>query len=120
WRYTAYNALLANVAWTRLRLSGRPAGLRNVSVRHLRDVNSAKTIAWLKELRPDYVASYYFNQWIGPEVRAVPNQACVNLHPSLLPALRGPDPIFRTLERNLELTGLTLHLVDEGFDTGQI
>ena len=122
WRYTGYNIQIANIAWIKLQLSGRPRGLRSVkkNVRYLKDVNAPATLAWLRELQPDYVASFYFNQWIGPEVRLIPAQACVNLHPSLLPALRGPDPAFRTLERGLETSGLTLHTVADGFDDGAI
>jgi hypothetical protein len=122
WPYTWHSILVSNVAWTRLRLTGRPSGLKQVGdqVRYLRDVNSAETRNWLEELAPDYVASYYFNQWIGPKVRTIPRQACVNMHPSLLPALAGPDPVFRTLQRNLTTTGLTIHRVDDGFDTGDI
>jgi hypothetical protein len=121
-RYTHFGVKTSNVAWIRLQLSGRPRGLKPLkqNVKYLKDVNSPETVAWLRDLAPDYVASFYFNQWIGAEVRQTAKRACVNLHPSLLPALRGPDPIFRTLERRLTQTGLTLHLVDEGFDTGHI
>src|SRR6185437_13369554 len=90
------------------------------AVRFLSDVNSADSIDWMKSLQPDYVASFYFNQWIGKGVREVPAKACINLHPSLLPNLRGPDPFFRALQRDLPTTGITLHMVDDGFDTGSI
>lgn len=122
WRYLFYNALLADVAWTWLRLTGRPAGLKSVAgqVRRLDDVNSPETREWLRSLTPDYVASAFFNQWIGAEVCAIPRRECVNMHPSLLPALRGPDPVFRTLERGLTTTGHTIHKVAAEFDAGAI
>ncbi|HTI51200.1 MAG TPA: hypothetical protein VL475_09620, partial [Planctomycetaceae bacterium] len=89
WRYLLYNALIADVSWTVLRASGRPSGLKGVAgnVRPLIEVNDDTTLEWLRGLAPDYVASYYFNQWIGPAVRAIPLRGCLNLHPSLLPAL---------------------------------
>lgn len=122
WPYTSFNILVGDVSWSMLRATGRPRGVADFRkrVRPVKDINSPETLAWLKELQPDYIASYYFNQWIGADVRAIAAKGCVNLHPSLLPALRGPDPIFRALERNLATTGLTLHKIDDGFDTGQI
>lgn len=47
-------------------------------------------------------------------------QACINIHPSLLPAYRGPEPIAWGLLDGAESFGVTLHLVDEGIDTGAI
>lgn len=122
WRYTFYGFIVSNLAWVVLRLTGRPHGLCPLgkNVRLLHDVNSPETLDWLKGLQPDYVASFYFNQWIGPEVRATAQIACVNMHPSLLPALRGPDPVFRALERGLTCTGITIHSVEDAFDAGHI
>lgn len=122
WRYLSYNALQADVAWTLLRLSKRPTGLAKVAgeVRLLQDVNAPATLEWLKSLEPDYIASFFFNQWIGGEIRQIPSVGCVNLHPSLLPLLRGPDPVFRTIERSLKKTGLTIHSVTDEIDAGAI
>lgn len=120
--YLAYNIQISNIAWVLLRLTGRPRGLRKpgLSVSYLTDVNSPESLAWLKQLAPDYVASYYFNQWIGPEVRATASRACVNMHPSLLPSLGGPDPVFRTLQRGVTTTGVTIHRVEDKFDAGHV
>jgi hypothetical protein len=122
WRYLSYNALQADVAWTILRLSGRPHGLEKVAgqVRSLHDVNAPSTLDWLKSLTPDYVASFFFNQWIGADVRKIPHKGCINLHPSLLPELRGPDPVFRTIERGVTSTGFTIHSVADEIDAGTI
>jgi methionyl-tRNA formyltransferase len=122
WRYVCYNALHSQVAWIRLRTSGRPSGLKRVhgQVRLLRDVNSPETVDWLRSLAPEFVASFFFNQLIGTEVQQVPQRACINMHPSLLPALRGPDPIFRALERGLATSGHTIHEVTEAIDGGPV
>lgn len=122
WRYLVYQALIADVSWTVLRTSGRPSGLKQsgADVRSLLDVNDDSTLEWLRGLSPDIIASFYFNQWIGPAVRTIPVRGCINLHPSLLPALRGPDPVFRTLERGLATTGFTIHDVHDDFDAGRI
>lgn len=122
WRYLAYNAMQSDVAWSLLQLTRRPTGLRRsaAKVRRLQDVNSAATQDWLRELQPDVIASFFFNQKIGPDVCAIPSQSCINMHPSLLPELRGPDPIFRALQRGLTTTGLTLHEVSPEIDGGRI
>lgn len=44
----------------------------------------------------------------------------VNIHPSLLPAFPGKDAIGQALLHGVKVTGATVHLVDEGMDTGPI
>lgn len=44
----------------------------------------------------------------------------VNIHPSLLPAYPGKDSIRRAYEDGVSVSGVTLHFVDQGMDTGPI
>lgn len=44
----------------------------------------------------------------------------VNIHPSLLPAYPGADSIARAFQDQVSESGVTLHYVDEGMDTGKI
>ncbi len=44
----------------------------------------------------------------------------MNVHPSLLPAFPGARPIEDALAAGVDTTGVTVHLVDEGIDTGPI
>lgn len=44
----------------------------------------------------------------------------VNIHPSLLPSFPGKDAIGQALQAGVKLTGVTIHYVDEGMDTGPI
>ena len=44
----------------------------------------------------------------------------VNVHPALLPAFPGLDAIGQALAAGVERTGVTVHLVDEGIDTGPV
>ena len=49
-----------------------------------------------------------------------PDLGSLNVHPSLLPDNRGPDPLFWTFRRGDAFTGVTIHLMDVGLDTGAI
>ena len=42
----------------------------------------------------------------------------VNVHPALLPAFPGLDAVGQALEAGVDVTGVTVHYVDEGVDTG--
>ena len=44
----------------------------------------------------------------------------INLHPSLLPAFTGKDAIGQAIAYGVKVTGVTVHFVDEGLDTGPI
>jgi phosphoribosylglycinamide formyltransferase-1 len=45
-------------------------------------------------------------------------QRIINIHPSLLPSFPGRDAIGQALDAGVPLTGVTIHYVDEGIDTG--
>jgi methionyl-tRNA formyltransferase len=70
-------------------------------------------------LEPDLVISAAFPRLIPPEILAIPKFGAVNLHPSILPAGRGPNP-FRLVYEGATTVGATLHRTEQGFDTGAI
>ena len=49
-----------------------------------------------------------------------PQRACINLHPSLLPAYRGPDPVFWQLRDDAPERGVSLHRVTDTLDAGPL
>jgi methionyl-tRNA formyltransferase len=57
---------------------------------------------------------------LPPEVLAIPRLGVVNTHPSQLPRLRGPYPFAWAIREEDEELWLTVHLMDEHFDTGPI
>lgn len=44
----------------------------------------------------------------------------LNIHPSILPAFKGKDAVGQAMAANADVTGVTVHYVDEGMDTGEI
>lgn len=68
----------------------------------------------------DLVALAGFMRLLGPDVVAAYRWRILNVHPSLLPAFPGLHPVRRALEQGVRHTGCTIHLVDEGMDTGPI
>ena len=73
----------------------------------------------VRALAPDLVLSMTFPFRLPPELLAIPRLGAVNLHPTLLPAYRGPNPFRAVYEEAAEI-GATLHRMDADFDTGNI
>jgi methionyl-tRNA formyltransferase len=74
----------------------------------------------LEAIAPDAIVVACF-PWRLPEwLLALPTRCCLNVHPSLLPDGRGPEPIFWAFRWGLVETGVTIHVMDSGFDTGPI
>lgn len=73
-----------------------------------------------RDLSPDMIALAAFGQILPKEIIKMPPRGCLNVHPSLLPRYRGPAPINWTLINGEERTGVTIMVMDEGVDTGDI
>jgi phosphoribosylglycinamide formyltransferase-1 len=57
---------------------------------------------------------------IGPTLLTAYTSRIVNIHPSLLPAFAGKDATRRAFQYPVKVSGVTVHFVDEGMDTGPI
>jgi methionyl-tRNA formyltransferase len=69
---------------------------------------------------PDYILVACFPYRLPSFIIDWPLLGCLNIHPSLLPKYRGPDPIFWQLQKNEFQTGVSLHLVTPELDAGPI
>lgn len=75
---------------------------------------------WLNKCKPDIVFVITFPYKIPADILRIPRFGFFNWHTGLLPNYRGADPIFWQIANQEEYGGVTLHQMDENFDTGPI
>lgn len=100
---------LAQLAWE-----------HNIPVFLVGDISSPDTVELLESLQFDLGIVACFPMRLPQEILSVPRFGFLNLHPSLLPAYRGPFPLFWAFRHGVQDSGITLHYVDSGMDTGDI
>lgn len=96
------------------------ASLHQIPLLTLGDLRHSGTLAALRAYQPDFLITACFPRLLPSEMLALPRVGCLNLHPSLLPAYRGPEPLFWQFYFGETRTGVTLHWMDEGADTGDL
>ena len=69
---------------------------------------------------PDLVVSAGFMKILGPRFLSAFCGRVLNTHPALLPAFPGAHGVAEALAHGVKVTGCTVHLVDDGTDTGPI
>lgn len=77
-------------------------------------------IGILLDEQVEWIALAGYMRLIGPTLLAAYPSRIVNIHPSLLPSFPGKDAVGQAIAHGVKLTGVTVHLVDEGMDTGPI
>jgi methionyl-tRNA formyltransferase len=88
-----------------------------IPVRYFEDPS---TLTSLKEARATFHIVVSFGAILKPEWLGLPERGTINIHPSLLPAWRGPTPVQASI-RNADLeTGVSIMLMDEKMDHGPI
>lgn len=78
----------------------------------------ADMAAWIESRGADLVVLAGYMQLLSDSFVARFRNRIVNIHPALLPAFPGLDAIGQALAAGVETTGVTVHFVDEGVDTG--
>jgi methionyl-tRNA formyltransferase len=82
--------------------------------------NAANLAAGLAGYRLDLLVVYGFNWRLPAAVLDTPRHGVLNVHTSMLPKYRGPAPVLWAIRNGDPETGLTIHRMDERFDTGPI
>ena len=83
-----------------------------------REARDAAIGDWLDSLGVDLVVLAGYMQLLSPSFVARFRERVINVHPALLPAFPGLDAVGQALEAGAAVTGVTVHWVDEGVDTG--
>ncbi len=101
----------------------RELGLPAVAIPHQgvpRRVQEEKVIAALREAGAEWVCLAGYMRLLSPDFIAAFRHRIVNIHPSLLPAFPGLDAQEQAIAHGVKVSGCTVHLVDEGLDSGPI
>jgi len=75
---------------------------------------------WLTQQSPDLVIAYTFSYKIPADLFSIPVHGFYNVHYSLLPAYMGPFPVFWQIKNGEKNGGISIHQMDEDFDTGPV
>ena len=107
--HSSLHTSVAHIAWE-----------RGIPLWEVQRMSNPETLAVFAAYQPDVLCVACFSLYIPRSILDIPRLGCLNVHPSLLPANRGPDPLFWTFRQGMRQTGATIHLMDEGLDSGPI
>lgn len=113
------------------RPAGRGRALRSPAVKRVAEaagievlqpprLRAAEATAALAAFAPDLQVITAYGQILRPDVLALPRFGTLNVHASILPRWRGAAPVAAAILAGDAESGVTIMLVDEGEDTGQI
>jgi len=92
----------------------------DVNILQPEDINSAESIELISALKPDLLITVAYGQKLKKAVREAAVFGAINLHPSLLPELRGAAPIPFALWQGMVQTGLTIFKLSSKMDAGPV
>lgn len=123
--YTVYIWLITTFAEALGWLTGnasitRRAHDHKIPVLHTRNVNDEEGQAFLASMQPEVLISAHFDQPLRTPLCDGQKYAAVNVHPSLLPADQGLEPVLHALRENRMRLGVTLHRTAVNVDAGNI
>jgi len=91
-----------------------------LSVEIIKNINGYKGESRLKEIQPDIILSCRYDLIFKKNIINIPRLGILNIHPGKLPEYRGVDAPFRAMLNRESQMGCSLHVVDQGLDTGPV
>lgn len=91
----------------------------NLPIIEMEQIND-EFIAKIESLKPDIIVVAAYGSILPKKILSIPKYGSLNVHASILPKYRGPSPIQNALLRGEKEAGVTIMLMDEGIDTGDI
>lgn len=80
----------------------------------------AELLLWLEQFKPDVVLVKTFPFRIPASALRIPKNGFINFHYAPLPEYRGSNPLFWMIKNGVIAGGVTVHRMDEEFDTGPV
>ena len=84
------------------------------------ELDEPQLIQTIKGLDVDAAVVCSYNYKVPKALREATKDGFINVHPSMLPKYRGGNPYSRVIMNGETETGVTIHFMDDGFDTGDI
>lgn len=84
------------------------------------DPNTLEMLQYIRELKPDFLFSFYYRKMLSPDLLAIAPRGALNMHGSLLPKYRGRVPVNWAIIHGETETGATLHYMVAKPDAGDI
>lgn len=93
----------------------------NIRVRYAKTLKKGPILNVIKKVKPELIVlGGGYHEKLTREFLKIPTFGVINSHPSKLPLYRGTDVHRWQILNKVKLSGLTIHLVDRSFDTGNI
>jgi methionyl-tRNA formyltransferase len=93
---------------------------RGISYYYMDNGCDASLERWVRRTGPDLIVVCGMVELLKRNIYSIPSLGAINLHPSMLPKYRGPEPIFWTYHEMDREGGATVHFIDDGADTGDV
>jgi len=107
-------------ALERAREAGVGTGVFPTGEYESREVRDAAIGDWLEERGVELVVLAGYMQLLSVEFVGRFRGRAINVHPALLPSFPGLEAVQQALDHGAKVTGVTVHFVDEGVDSGPI
>ncbi len=82
--------------------------------------DGTRAMARMRQLAPEVILVSCFARRLPDTLLSLPAAGCFNLHPSLLPAWRGPDPLFWQFREGADVFGVSWHRMSSKMDAGAV
>lgn len=96
------------------------AELHNLPLLQRARLKKSETVSWAADLKPDLLVLAFVTSFVPRQMIELADRGGINYHPSLLPKYRGGSAINWTIINGERETGVTIHQIDEGVDSGPI
>ena len=111
---------LGSGALKRAEEAGIPTRVFQVGDYPHRQAQEEDLLIWMRENRVELLLLAGYMRVLGPQFIRQTNFPILNIHPSLLPAFPGLHAQRQALDYGVKVSGCTVHIVDEGLDSGPI